>query len=309
MMDIAKEEFINLFQSTYDRVSKQARSKRFVLRDFQLALKPLVESWKPSAKLQEYENVDWHEVMVQLAREFWRKPMLFYAEVPRKEYLENIMIAESIVMDIIYRHMVDEPSTIDDSEEPSDTDEELLADEEMPSVEAVVQQPLVQPMAQPIAQPMTQPMEHQIAQPIAQPVEHQIAPSAMAVAQIARHPVVETKQCAPVAVAKRGDEELMVAVCKSFSDTDDSSSASDDEPVKKIPYIAPKHVDDDDVDIPDFDSTQETRQDNKHAKAMQKATAMAVPKSATLTSSKDYLKYYPTYKSTNMYLKRLHKKT
>jgi len=237
------------------------------LRDFQLALKPLVESWKPSEKLQEYDSVDWHEVLVQLAREFWRKPMLFYSDVPRKEYLENIMIAESIVTDVIYRHMVDESKESDESDLVSSESESKssAASDDTKSVK----------------------------------VEETILPTI-------EEPVVPTKavvDCLPIAITP----DKVVAVCKSKIPS--SISSCDDEqlitnPVEHTKKILP------DIDIPDFDSTQSKSKSKSKNDIDGSTSSKRVDKtSPILTSTKDYLKYYPTYKSTNMYLKRLHKKT
>ena len=268
-----------MFQSTYDRVSKNARSKRFVLRDFQLALKPLVASWKPSEKLQEYENVDWHEVLVQLAREFWRKPMLFYSDVPRKEYLENIMIAESIVVDVVYRHMVDDSSAVEESDET-----DLGSESEATSDSTHVANQKTTAMSETIPS-------------IEEPV-HTMK-------------LEEHTECWPQTMARKGDDEKTVAICE----RSETSSDNEPEPIKKI---AQKTVDD--IDIPDFDSMSEasnkskrnskTRQtiDNVNDKDNSDSTSIAKP-TIVMASTKDYLKYYPTYKSTNMYLKRLHKKT
>ncbi len=265
-----------MFQGTYDRVSKNARSKRFVLRDFQLALKPLVESWKPSKKLQEYDNVDWHVVLVQLAREFWRKPMLFYSDVPRKEYLENIMIAESIVMDVVYRHMVDDASAIEESDtsDSSDSDKSESgsdSDTESKSSHIIESLPTIEPI-------MT------IEKPEAEP---------------------ENDTCWPQTVIKKGADEMTVAVCQNMP-----THVEHKDTIKTIPKIVDDDFDiDGDIDIPDFDSTNRAS-DKGNERDSGKPTTKSISKPPiVLAPTKDYLKYYPTYKSTNMYLKRLHNKT
>lgn len=113
LISLTKEEFINIFQSTYAK--KRAKSKRYVLRDFQLELKNLVQSWKPEkfdndSRVQELckrlktmnvGHLKWSEALTCMAREFWRKPVLFYDDVPRKEYLENILTAEKTVINCL----------------------------------------------------------------------------------------------------------------------------------------------------------------------------------------------------------------
>ena len=130
LVHMLKHPFINAFTEIYSGVQKVNTSNRFVLREFQEGLKD-VSTWtgvkKDEETVKRFEcvkevskgltelaginrtllNRDSKEMSVReflytcflnLAREIWTKPFLFYHRVTKSEYQKNMMAIEKLVV-------------------------------------------------------------------------------------------------------------------------------------------------------------------------------------------------------------------
>lgn len=153
-----KFPILDFFKNLYNKVLKENNSNRFILRDFQNALKE-ISTWTNQDKysivkqldfdeclktdLQELINVnrlilkkDFVEVgqtefvfacLLNIARELWTKPFLFYERVEKTEYQKNLITIEKIICNEIKSTIRRLPLKISTTPKPEDVNEPIVA--------------------------------------------------------------------------------------------------------------------------------------------------------------------------------------
>ena len=115
---LTKDYFIKLFQGIYEKAVSEKRSNRYILKDFQLQIKQFCLSdisYIDDQMKNTYQEVGnlvkvledishvtfptdfWKTCCLNMAREIWMKPYLFYENVPEQDYISNRIAAEKIV--------------------------------------------------------------------------------------------------------------------------------------------------------------------------------------------------------------------
>lgn len=115
---LTKDYFINLFQGIYEKAVAEKRSNRYILKDFQLQIKQfclsdvsyiddqIKNTYQDIAGLikvlEDISHVTfpldfWKTCCLNMAREIWMKPYLFYENIPEQDYISNRIAAEKIV--------------------------------------------------------------------------------------------------------------------------------------------------------------------------------------------------------------------
>lgn len=120
VISITKNPIIDLFQNLYKKTKTQNKSRRFVLNEFQLAVRNIkdwtVEDIKENTKgldftrlnvlAERLENmgcdvISWDQILfdtyLTIARELWRKPYLLYDGVSITIYQESATLFEKVV--------------------------------------------------------------------------------------------------------------------------------------------------------------------------------------------------------------------
>lgn len=124
VISITKNPIMDVFQDLYKKVKIENKSRRFILRDFQIALRA-VASWTVEdikEKTKGFDNlrlntlaerltnmgcdvITWDEVLFEcylsIARELWRKPYLLYDGVSISIYQENASLFEKIITNVL----------------------------------------------------------------------------------------------------------------------------------------------------------------------------------------------------------------
>ena len=126
MVHSLKHPFINAFMEIYNRALKNNKSNKLILRDFQMELHD-ISLWSSQRKDEEtkkignvtkgldelrrinkdllgkeVDNISSRDFVfaafLNIAREIWSKPILFYHRVNKSEYQKNIMSIEKLIV-------------------------------------------------------------------------------------------------------------------------------------------------------------------------------------------------------------------